>query len=114
MAADRHAHERRTAHDEWLRDLRKEAYVGLVDMAEKAGQFVEGDRPVWESDPPAPPPELPDLDEQRKIMARVIAFGTEVVLALAGEWEEAVKRALVAASAMPTAWSRLMSRVTRR
>jgi len=100
LAVDRQRHERFTAHEQWIRDRREDAYVSLIDLAEESGLYVQRVHPMWDSNPPRPVPDLPDLEAQRKVRARVIAFGSQKVKDRMGEWQQFVHRAIYAAAAV--------------
>lgn len=100
LTAERHEHERLLAHEAWIRDSRRDAYLGLLDLAEEAGQYVQRVHPMWSSGQELPHPELPDLEAQRKMKAPVIAFGSDAVKEHMNAWEDVVRRALFAAGAV--------------
>jgi hypothetical protein len=100
LAEERHKHERLTAHEAWIRDSRRDAYLGLLNLAEEVGQYVQRVHPMWSSGHDVPHPELPDLEAQRKMKAPVIAFGSDAVKQHMNVWEDIVRRAIFAAAAV--------------
>ena len=55
------------------------AYVDLLDMAERTGQWAQSVRPMMDTIPPQPVPPLPELSEQARVEALVGAFGSNEV-----------------------------------
>lgn len=98
LAAERHEHERLTAHENWIRERRNDAYIGLLDLAEETGLYVQRVHPMWSSG--GPDPELPDHEAQRLVRARVMAYGSSTVKDRMGEWHALVQRVIFAASAV--------------
>jgi hypothetical protein len=100
LAKERHDHERLTAHEQWIRDHRKDAYLTLVNLSEEASLYVQRVHPMMDTDPPRPVPDLPGLDAQREARTKVIAFGSQEVKARMRIWHEIVVRASFAAAAI--------------
>jgi hypothetical protein len=71
----------------------EDAYVELLDMAERAGQWAQMVLPMIDTNPPQPvPAELPSLEEQAHTVALVQAFGSHEVLEWMKTWRAVVKK----------------------
>jgi hypothetical protein len=68
-----------------------EAYVELIELAEKIGYWASRLRPVVTVDLDYQPPEPPSLDEQTRVCAKVLAYGSKDVKAKWKSWQECVK-----------------------
>ncbi|QYL19163.1 hypothetical protein [Mycolicibacterium pallens] len=72
------------------------AYIGMLDMAERVGQWVRMVYPLWDTVPPRPvPAELPSLAEQAHTQALVNAFGSGDVRVRMKDWQDVVQDVLV-------------------
>ncbi len=87
-------HERHNAHEQWYRDRRAEAYLDLLDMAEGVGQWIEMVHPLMD---PRPVPDLPSLESQRRVRARIAAYGSRAVKDRMRAWDTVGFAALRAA-----------------
>lgn len=67
-----------------------DAYVSLLDYANKVGYWAQNVRPVIDTDPPQPPPATPDFEVYSAVMARVDAYGSAAVQEKLAAWTEAV------------------------
>lgn len=85
------AHERRLATEARQQQRLENAYVGLLDVAERVGHWAQLAWPVLDTDPPRPMPELPSLAEQAHTEALVRAFGSEQVLRHMKAWRDIVR-----------------------
>jgi hypothetical protein len=65
------------------------AYVGLLDMAERAGQWVQMVYPIVDTGQPLP--EFPQYPEQAHTEALVKSFGSGELRALMEAWRDVVK-----------------------
>lgn len=68
------------------------AYVDLLDMAGRAGQWAQMVLPMIDTNPPQPDPPLPTPEEQAHVEAVVRAFGSKEVRALMADWRGIVTR----------------------
>ena len=84
-------HERRLATEARQQQRLENAYVGLLDVAERVGHWAQLAWPVLDSDPPRPVPELPPLAEQAHTEALVRAFGSDKVLDRMKTWRDIVR-----------------------
>jgi hypothetical protein len=67
------------------------AYVDLLDMAERVGQWVRMVYPMIDTNPPQPiPAELPSLAEQAHTEALVNTFGSDEVRKRMKDWRDVV------------------------
>lgn len=85
------AHERRLATEARQQQRLENAYIGLLDVAERVGHWAQLAWPVFDTDPPQPAPELPSLAEQAHTEALVRAFGSENVLRQMKAWRDIVR-----------------------
>ncbi len=70
-------------------------YVDLLDMAERAGQWVRMVYPIWDTNPPQPvPAELPSLPEQAHTEALINAFGSAEVRERMKTWRDIVSEVI--------------------
>jgi hypothetical protein len=90
MAKARFEHEQRSAHARWLRERQGDAYVQLLDMAERVGQWAAFVQPMTYVEG-HPRPELPGLAEQAQVTAQVRAFGTPTIRKRMAAWHAAVR-----------------------
>jgi hypothetical protein len=97
MATQRAEHERRGAHEHWYRDRRADAYLDLLDMAEAVGQWVGLVHPMLDT---SPLPDLPGLDTQRRVRARVAAYGSDAVKDRTKAWSDIGLKAVRTAEAV--------------
>ena len=67
------------------------AYVDLLDMAERAGHWAQMVLPVVDTNPPQPDPDLPSVNEQAHTEALVKAFGSKDVRERMEVWSDVVK-----------------------
>lgn len=95
VARDRSSHERTLAEEARRQQRLENAYIELLDMAEKVGYWAQFSYPILEYNPPQPQPELPDLPSQARTEALVKGFGSRVVLHLMTSWRKIVKDMLV-------------------
>jgi hypothetical protein len=99
LAAQRRAHELKMSHEQWHRDRRADAYVALLEMAETAGQWVQMVHPFITTGTP-PLPELPSLEQQSRVWARVAAYAAPEVRETAEAWRVVTLLALRTAEAV--------------
>jgi hypothetical protein len=89
-ADNRLQHERTMAHDAREQERRGNAYVRLLTVVERSGQWAQMVKPMLDSDPPQPVRPLPDLDEQAEAMALVNAFGSDEIRQSFKSWRDLV------------------------
>jgi hypothetical protein len=87
-------HSERMAVDARKHKRLEEAYVELLQMAERAGHWADRLYPVMETDPPQPLPELPSPDEQVRVRPLVSAYGSAEVKQLFDEFIECIQKML--------------------
>jgi hypothetical protein len=88
------AHERLLASEARDQQRLETAYVDLLDMAERAGQWAQMVLPMIDTHPPQPDPPLPTLEVQAHTQAVVKAFGSSQVRERLENWESVVKKAI--------------------
>jgi hypothetical protein len=85
---------KRLAHEQLLAEEAREqqrlenAYVGLLDMTERAGQWAQMAYPFMDEGTPVP--KLPELPEQARVEALVKAFGSDGVRERMESWRTVV------------------------
>jgi hypothetical protein len=84
------SHERLLAEDARKQQRLEHAYIELLDMAERVGQWVERVYPVFGTTPPEPIPASPA--EQAHTGALVNAFGSDRVLERMETWRAVVRK----------------------
>jgi hypothetical protein len=88
------------AGNNWYREHRADAYVGLLELAEDTGQIVAVMDPTRGANPPRAFPPVPSAERQGHARARVAAFGSRKVKAATDRWRAAVAAALQAGDAV--------------
>jgi hypothetical protein len=86
IAAENNAHAERMAYRARRQARLEAAYVAMLQMAERAGHWVDGVLPLVETVPSQSEPELPSVDEQAGTRALVGAHGTTEVGQLFDEY----------------------------
>jgi hypothetical protein len=86
MAGANHDHERTMAREARDQERFGNAYMQLLVMVERAGQWAQMVNPMRETDPPQPVP--PGLDEQAEAEALVDAFGSDEARKAFESWRE--------------------------
>lgn len=66
------------------------AYVELLTMVERTGQWAAMVRPIFDTNPPAELPALPDFAAQAAVQAYADAFASQAVLDRFAAWREAI------------------------
>jgi hypothetical protein len=89
-ADKRLAHERTMAHEAREQERLSNAYVGLLGMVERIGQWAQTVKPMHDSNPPQPLPPLPEIGEQTEAEALVNAFGSDDVRKSFNSWRKVV------------------------
>jgi hypothetical protein len=84
------ANERLLASDARDQQRLESAYVDLVDMAERVGQWAQLVLPMIDTNPPQLHRPLPSFDEQAHVEAVVMAFGSNEVRKLMADWRGVV------------------------
>jgi hypothetical protein len=90
IAGQKLAHERLLAKEERRQQRLENAYIEFLDKSERVGHWAQISYPLFDSNPPAPVPPLPTLEEQARVDALVKAFGSDEVLTLAETWRSIV------------------------
>jgi hypothetical protein len=78
------------AREERTQQRLADAYVALLEMAERVGQWAQAVRPMVDTAREQPVPPLPDLAEQATVEARVGAFGSIPVCERLDVWRSIV------------------------
>jgi hypothetical protein len=86
--ADKRAERR--LHAQWLRDRRADAYVDVLGVAEKCGQWAQLIDPIVDGSPPRPVPPLASPDDQGRVEALLAAFGSDTVRDRYTSWRSAL------------------------
>ncbi|ORB66942.1 hypothetical protein [Mycolicibacterium tusciae] len=89
------AHERTLATEARQQQRLENAYVDLLDVAERTGNWTHMVYPMMDTNPPQPVPPVPSLEEQAHTVALVRAFGSALVLERMYAWR-AIVREMVA------------------
>jgi hypothetical protein len=90
----------RTVDAVWYREKRADADLQLLELVEVTWQWVHSVFPIWDTNPPREVRELPTLDRQAEVWARVSAYASPEVAAAAERWRETVNEAIRAAEAV--------------
>jgi hypothetical protein len=88
-------HERTMAREAREQERLGNAYVRLLGMAERAGQWAQMVKPIMDTDPPQPVPPLPDLAEQAEVAALISAFGSDETRDAMQKWLEIFRQIIV-------------------
>uniref|UniRef100_A0AB39U1P0 Uncharacterized protein n=1 Tax=Mycolicibacterium phage Alyssa1 TaxID=3240801 RepID=A0AB39U1P0_9CAUD len=91
LATQSLSHERLMAEDARKQQRLENAYLEMLEMTEKASQWAQIAYPLFDTNPPAPVPDLPSLDAQSHVEALVRAFGSDEVLTLLDEWRLVIR-----------------------
>ncbi|HEX6758636.1 MAG TPA: hypothetical protein VF086_09550 [Propionibacteriaceae bacterium] len=83
-------HERTMAHDAREQERRANAYVRLLTVVERIGQWAQMVKPMLDTNPPQEVRPMPDLDEQAEAMALVNAFGSDEIRQSFKSWRDLV------------------------
>jgi hypothetical protein len=90
LSAERIKHERALAEDARLQARLADAYVEVLTIVNRFGHWADMVRPIVEANPPAPLPPVPDLEEQTRADALVMAYGSRKVEKLFEAWRQSV------------------------
>jgi hypothetical protein len=71
------------------------AYIELLDVAERVGHWAQMAFPIMDTNPPKPVPELPDLAQQARAEALIRAFGSDAVLGQMEAWRSVAQQMIV-------------------
>ena len=88
---------RQTAREARLQQRLENAYIELLDMAERVGHWAQSAYPFFDTNPPQPVPSLPSLEQQARTEALVRAFGSDKVRERMESWRTVVRQMLSAA-----------------
>lgn len=83
MALASRKHERTMAREAREQERLADAYVQLLGMMERIGQWVQQVNPMYQSNPDRP---LPDLDKQADVVAAMRAYGSDEVVEAFEAW----------------------------
>jgi hypothetical protein len=83
-------HERELAEDSRRQERLADAYVELLGIVNRTAHFADMVRPIVDTNPPAPNPPLPHVDEQMRAESLVMAFGSRNVEVLFETWRQTV------------------------
>lgn len=67
-----------------------DAYIDLLKYAEAVGRWAQLVRPASDTSPPRMPPDLPDLDVEHTVRAKVFGYASAEVRTLYEKWMSAV------------------------
>jgi hypothetical protein len=84
-----------TAKEARVQQRLENAYIELLDMTERAGQWVQTVYPMINTMPPQSDPPLPTLAEQAHTEAVVRAFGSNEVRAHTETWRDLVRQVIL-------------------
>lgn len=99
MAQERHEHERTMAREAREQERLASAYVRLLGMAERIGQWAHMVKPMLDTIPPRAVRPLPELDAQAEVEAEVRAYGSDEVREAFEAWRKII-RDMIAAVAL--------------
>lgn len=91
VATEKLQHDRELAREARVQQRKETAYVALLEMVERTGQWVFSVLPMIE---PGPELKLPEFDEQARIEALVNAFGSMEVRDLMKNWRSHVRKVI--------------------
>jgi hypothetical protein len=94
IASEKLEHDRLIATEARQQQRLENAYIELLDIGERVGQWAQMAYPLWDTNPPRRLPPLPSLAEQARSGALVNAFGSAEVLAKFEAWLEVVQKML--------------------
>ncbi|MFG2103560.1 hypothetical protein ACGFJ5_23520 [Micromonospora echinaurantiaca] len=89
LAAERSEHESRLAKEQRVHQQRASAYVEVLTIAERVGQWVSLTKPAIDFGSP-PPPALPDFLDQARSQALLNAYASTAVKTKFKEWRSTV------------------------
>jgi hypothetical protein len=92
--------DRAGVHEEWIREHRKDAYLGLLHFAERVGACVQGIRPAADPTASYTLPELLRPEAHGTTRVPVVAFGSNHVRQQVDEWLGVVVRVAFTADAI--------------
>jgi hypothetical protein len=92
ISGQQFAHARLLAKEAREQQRLETAYIALLEMAERAGQWAQLVLPMMDTSPPQPVPPLPSLEEQAHAEAVVRAFGSNEVRERMENWEAVLRR----------------------
>ena len=72
-----------------------EAYVHLLVLVGRVGQWAQTVEPMWDCDPAQPVRPLPELDEQAETEAVISAYGSDEVFQAFEAWRDVVQNVMV-------------------
>jgi hypothetical protein len=90
VSANQLANARLLAIDTRQQQRLENAYLQLLEEAEKVGNWAQLVYPFFETNPPQPVPDLPTLEDQAKTAALVKAFGSDNVSRRMEAWRKVV------------------------
>jgi hypothetical protein len=90
VAGRRMEHERELAEDSRRQERLADAYVELLGIVNRTAHYADMVRPFVDTNPPAPTPPLPHVDEQMRAESLVMAFGSRNVEALFETWRQTI------------------------
>jgi hypothetical protein len=96
QATARLGHERTMAREARQQERLASAYVRLLGMVERMGQWAQMVKPIMDTNPPRPDRPLPDLDEQAEAEAVVNAFGSDEVREAFESWRKVIEEMVMA------------------
>jgi hypothetical protein len=91
LAKQTYEYQRQLAEDARTQERLGEAYLNLLEMVEQVGAWAQAVRPVVDTDPPRPVPDLPDVREQIRVEAASNAFASAAVREALGAWRRVVR-----------------------
>jgi hypothetical protein len=90
LAKLRNDHEATLAKEERTQQRLANAYIALLEMAERVGMWAQMVRPMVDTIPPQPVPRMPDIDVQGQVNALVGAYGSSLVRERLDAWRAIV------------------------
>ncbi|MET9303559.1 hypothetical protein ABZX66_30030 [Micromonospora aurantiaca] len=94
LARQQNEHDAALAKEQRDQQRRSEAYVELLTMVERVGQWASMVRPMLDTNPPRPVPPLPELSEQARSNALVGAYASPAVKERYQAWRKVVMEAI--------------------
>lgn len=79
LADKNHAHAERMANQTRQQKRLEDAYVGMLQAVQTAGHWADSLLPIFDADSPQTVPELPSTEEQQRLHALVMAYGSDQV-----------------------------------
>lgn len=92
LATEKLNNDRQVSTEERQQARLENAYIKLLEFAEKIGFWAQSSYPLYDTNPAAPPAPLPNLAEQAEVQALVRAFGSADLIQRMDEWAKVTEK----------------------